>query len=234
MSIHIAAQPGDIAPTVLLPGDPLRAGFVAERYLDGPVCYNRVRGMLGFTGTWKGRRVSVQGSGMGQPSLAIYVNELIRSYGVKRLIRVGSCGSLQPDIGLRDIVIAMSASTDSAMNAARFRGMQLAPTASPALFLEAVRAAERMGLPVRIGPILATDTFYADDPEGWRLWAEYGHLAVEMESAMLYTLASKHRVEALTILTVSDSLVTGGAIGADEREKSFTQMMELALALIAP
>lgn len=231
MSIHIEAEPGQIAPTVLLPGDPLRAEFVAQSYLEHPECYNRVRGMLGYTGIWQGQRVSVQGTGMGQPSLAIYVNELIQSYGVRRLIRIGSCGSIQPEVKLRDLIVAMSASTDSAMNDSRFARMHYAPTASPSLLLAAVRSAERLGLQVRLGQVLASDSFYPDDPEGWRLWAEYGVLAIEMETAMLYTLAAKHRVDALSILTVSDSIPSGETTSAEDRRSSFTQMIELALSL---
>lgn len=231
MSIHIGAEKGQIAETVLLPGDPLRAEFVAESYLEGAACYSRVRGMLGFTGTWKGRRVSVQGTGMGQPSLSIYVNELIREYGVRTLIRIGSCGSLQKELHIHDLVAAMSASTDSAMNDERFHGMSFAPTADAELLVAAVETAKRRNCALRAGNVLATDTFYTDDPEAWRLWADYGVLAVEMETAGLYTLAAKYGVRALTLLTVSDSLVTGEALSAEERQSSFTTMAELALDL---
>ena len=232
MSIHIGAPRGAIAETVLLPGDPLRARFVAERYLEGAVCYNEVRGMLGFTGTWKGKRVSVQGSGMGQPSLAIYANELISDYGVKQLIRIGTCGSIQPSLRVRDLVIAMSASTDSSMNRLRFRDMDYAPTASFALFRKALAAADRLGLSVAAGGILSSDSFYPDDPDGWRTWATYGVLAIEMETSALYTLASRRGAEALTILTVSDSLVTGDETTSEERQTGFGRMAELALAAI--
>ncbi len=231
MSIHIGAEKGDIAEAVLLPGDPLRAEFVADTYLEGVECYNRVRGMLGFTGTWNGKRVSVQGTGMGQPSLSIYVNELIREFGVKTLLRIGSCGSIQKEVAVRDIVVAMSASSDSAMNEQRFRGMQYAPTADPALFAAALALAKQRNLEVRAGSVLATDTFYTDDPESWKLWAEYGVLALEMESAALYTLAAKYRARALTLLTVSDSLISGDLMSAEERQSSFTEMAELALDL---
>lgn len=233
MSIHIAAKRGEIADTVLLPGDPLRAEFVAERYLEEVHCYSRVRGMLGFTGVWKGNAISVHGTGMGQPSLSIYVNELINEYGARRLLRIGSCGSLQEEVRLRDIVVAMSASSDSAMNEQRFRGMSYAPTADAELFLRAVEAAKRRRLHIRAGSILSTDTFYADDPEGWRHWASFGALAVEMETAALYTLAAKHRVQALTLLTVSDSLITGEALSAQERQSGFSEMVELALEVTA-
>ena len=229
MSIHIEAKNGEIADSILLPGDPLRAEFVADRYLTDAVCYNRVRGMLGFTGSWKGRRISVQGTGMGQPSLSIYVNELIRNYKVKTLIRIGSCGSIQKEITIRSLVIAMSASTDSAMNRERFGEMSYAPTADPDLFSTALRTARQRNLSVHAGNVLATDTFYSDDPQSWRLWADYGVLALEMESAALYTLAAKYRVRALSLLTVSDSLITGEALSADERRSSFTDMARLAL-----
>ncbi|MGI5854780.1 MAG: purine-nucleoside phosphorylase [Bacillota bacterium] len=229
MSIHIAAKPGEIAETILLPGDPLRAKTIAETFFENPVCYNEVRGMYGFTGTYKGKRVSVQGTGMGMPSLSIYVNELITSYGVKNLIRVGTCGAMQPDLGLRDVILAMSASSGSNMNHLRFRGMDYAPTANFELLRRAYEAAVRKGIPVKVGSILSHDVFYDDDPEAWKLWASYGTLAVEMEAAELYTLAAKYGVRALAVLTVSDSMVTKQLTSAEERQKSFTNMVEIAL-----
>ena len=229
MSVHIGADDFSVASTVLLPGDPLRAQFVAENYLTDVEIYNEVRGMLGFTGTWKGTRVSVQGSGMGMPSLAIYVNELINSYGAERLIRIGSCGSIQADVEVRDVVLAMTASTDSAMNRLRFRGMDYAPAASWDLFRRAVTVAEEQGLAPHAGGVLSSDTFYQDDPEVWKLWATFGVLAIEMETNQLYTLAAKHGVDALSILTVSDSLVTGEELTSEERQTSFHEMVELAL-----
>lgn len=229
MSIHIGAEKGAIADTVLMPGDPLRAKFVAETFLENPVCYNEVRGMLGFTGTYKGKKISVQGSGMGQPSLAIYANELLREYDVKRIMRIGSCGSLQKHIGLRNIVLAMSACTDSAMNNITFRGMTFSPTADFDLFNRAVQTAGELEIPVHGGTILSSDTFYNNDPDEWKIWANHGVLAVEMETAILYTLAAKYGAQALTVLTVSDSLVTREETSSEEREKTFTQMMELAL-----
>lgn len=229
MSIHIGADQGAVARAVLLPGDPLRAQFVAETYLTDVDIYNEVRGMLGFTGTWKGHRVSVQGSGMGMPSLAIYVNELIRTYGATTLIRIGSCGSMQPSISVRDLVIAMTASTDSSMNRLRFRGMDYAPTASWPLLSSAVRLAEERGLRYTAGGILSSDTFYQDEPDLWRLWADHGVLAVEMETNQLYTLAARHGVQALTLLAVSDSLVTGEELSSQERQSSFDDMATLAL-----
>ena len=229
MSIHIGAEKGDIAETILLPGDPLRAKFVAENLMEGAVCYNEVRGMYGYTGTYKGKRISVQGSGMGMPSLSIYVNELIRDYGVKNLMRIGSCGGLQPDIELRDVLLAQCASTDSSMNRLRFEGMDFAPGASFELLYAAYENAKSMGIPVKVGNILSEDTFYSEDNEFWKLWAKYGVLAVEMETSALYTLAARFGVRALTILTVSDNLVTEAVTTSEEREKTFTDMMKLAL-----
>lgn len=229
MSIHIGAKENDIARTVLLPGDPLRAKFIAENFLEDPVCYNEVRGMYGFTGTYKGEKVSVQGTGMGIPSLSIYVNELITQYGVKNLIRVGTCGAMQPDIKIRDVILAMTSSTNSAINKLRFNGMDYAPAASFKLLKRAYDAAMEKGLDIRVGNVLSSDTFYDDDPDSWRLWAKFGVLAVEMETTGLYTLAAKYGVDALTILTVSDSLVTGQVTSSEEREKTFKDMIEIAL-----
>lgn len=231
MSIHLAAKPGDVAETVLLPGDPLRARFVAENFLEDPVCYSQVRGMLGYTGRHKGRRVSVQGTGMGMPSHAIYVHELINFYGARRLIRIGSCGSLQKDLPLRGLVLAMSASTDSNMNRLRFGGRDFAPTADFGLLTRAAEAAKNLGVPVRAGAVLSSDTFYDDDPGSWKLWAAYGVLAVEMETASLYTLAAKYQVPALSILTVSDHIPDGTALSAEDRESSFRDMVKVALEL---
>ena len=231
MSIHIGAKPNGIAETILLPGDPLRAKYIAENYLENVSCYNEVRGMYGFTGTYKGKPVSVQGTGMGVPSLSIYVNELITSYNVKNLIRVGSCGSLQEHIKVRDIILAMSSSTDSAINKIRFNGMDYAPTASFHLLKKAYDVAILNGIEPKVGNILTSDTFYHDDPDSWKLWAAFGVLAVEMETTGLYTLAAKYNVNALTILTVSDSLVTGEETTSEERQNTFTKMMEIALEL---
>lgn len=232
MSTHIGAEKGQIAETVLLPGDPLRAKFLAEHYLENAVCYNQVRGMFGYTGLYKGRKVSVQGTGMGMPSHSIYVHELICDYGVKQVIRIGSCGALQPDIGLRDILLAVSSSTDSSMNRLRFNGMDFAPPASFRLLKRAYEFAEAKGISVKAGNILSSDSFYNDDnPDGWKLWASYGVLAVEMETSALYTLAARFGVDALSILTVSDSIVTGEGAPAEDREKTYTDMMEIALGL---
>lgn len=229
MSVHIEAKNGEIAKTILLPGDPLRAKFIAETFLENPVCYNNVRGMYGFTGTYKGKRVSVQGTGMGLPSLSIYVNELISSYGVENLIRVGSCGGMLESVQVRDIILAIGASTDSKINELRFKGKDYAPTASFKLLKKAYDVAEARKIRVQVGNVVSTDVFYNDDPEAWKLWAKFGVMAVEMETAELYTLAAKFGVNALSVLTVSDSLVSGVETTSEEREKTFTDMIELAL-----
>jgi purine-nucleoside phosphorylase len=223
MSIHIAAKPGDIAETVLLPGDPLRGQGIAEALLENVNNYSKVRGMLGFTGEYKGKPVSVQGTGMGMPSTAIYINELI-DLGAKRLIRVGTCGSFQADINIGDVIIAMSASTDSSMNKHIFEQKDYAPTANYSLLEKAVVKAKAMGLKANVGNILSSDSFYNANPEHWKKWAEYGVLAVEMESAAIYTIAAKRNVAALTILTVSDSLVSGEVASIEERQNNFMTM----------
>jgi len=232
MSIHIGAKEGDIASTVLLPGDPLRAKYIAENFLTDTICYNQVRGMYGYTGTYKGKRISVQGTGMGIPSISIYLNELITSYKAKNLIRIGSCGSMQADIKIRDVILAMSASTNSHINKIRFNGMDYAPTADFNLLKKAYDIALEKNISVKIGSVLTSDTFYQDDPSSWKHWANYGILAVEMETAVLYTLAAKFKVNALSILTVSDSLVTREETTSEERQKTFNQMVEVALELV--
>ncbi len=229
MTIHLNAQPGEIAETVLLPGDPLRAKFIAETFLDNARQHNDVRGMYGFTGDYRGKRVSVQGTGMGVPSISIYVHELINEYGAKNLIRIGSCGAFQPELKLMDVILAQAVSTDSHMNRLRFSGMDFAPVADFGLLMKAYQAAVAKGVDVKVGNILTSDTFYGDDPNCWRLWADYGVLAVEMESAALYTLAAKFNVKALSILTVSDSLVREEALSSDDRETALRNMIEIAL-----
>ena len=231
MSIHIGAEQGQIAPTVLLPGDPLRAKHIAETMLENTICFNQVRSMLGYTGRYGDKRVSVMGSGMGMPTLSIYVNELVTDYQVKTLIRVGTCGAFQPDLKIGDIVLAMTASTDSQMNKIRFNGLDYAPAASFELLLKAYQVARERGIGVHVGGIFASDNFYSDDPDWWKLWAEYGILVVEMESNALYTLAAKFKVDALSILTVSDSLVSGEEATAEQRERGFSQMAEIALEI---
>ena len=229
MSIHINAPVGAIAETVLLPGDPLRAKYIAEKYLEDATCYNEVRGMLGFTGTYKGRRLSVQGSGMGIPSIAIYASELISEYGVKNLMRVGTCGAMQPHIRIRDLVLAQSASTDSSFNRHVFGGWDYAPTANFKMLHSAYERAVAHGIEPHVGNIFSSDVFYRDETTVTNLLTKHGVLAVEMETTALYTLAAKHSVNALTILTVSDHLITGEATTAQERQTTFHSMMEIAL-----
>lgn len=232
MSIHINAKEGQIAESILLPGDPLRAKFIAENFMQNVICYNEVRGMYGFTGTYKGKRVSVQGTGMGIPSISIYTNELIESYGVKTLIRVGTCGSFKEEVKVRDLVIGMAASTDSNINRNRFNGMNYAPTASFKLLKKVYDIAVEKGYEPKVGNIFSSDTFYNDNPEEWKQWAKFGCIAVEMEAAALYTLAAKYGVDALAILTVSDHLLTGEVTTAEERQTTFTKMIEVALETI--
>jgi purine-nucleoside phosphorylase len=230
MSIHIAAEKGQIAPSILLPGDPLRAKFIAETFLEKSERFNDVRNMFGYTGMYKGKRVSVMGTGMGMPSLSIYANELIRDYGVKRLVRVGTCGGLVPEVKVRDMILGISASTDSAVNKVRFRGMDYAPAPSFRLLEAAYRAAKERGMPVHVGKIISSDSLYTEDPDQWKLWARFGVIGVEMETAELYTLAAKYGVEALAVLTVSDHLVTHEETSSAEREKTFNSMIEVGLA----
>ncbi|MGH3360360.1 MAG: purine-nucleoside phosphorylase [Nocardioidaceae bacterium] len=229
MSTHIGAAPDRVAPRVLLPGDPLRAQWIAETFLDDVSAYNHVRNMLGYTGTYRGTPVSVQGSGMGQPSLAIYANELFREYDVRQIVRVGSCGALSPDLGLRDIVLGITASTDSSMNRLRFHGLDYAPAADFGLLEAASRAAGSRDVRTVVGPLFSTDSFYPPRPELSTLLAEHGVLAVEMEASALYTLAAQHGRRALAICTVSDHIVTGAETSADDRERTFADMVEIAL-----
>ncbi|MDD6794294.1 MAG: purine-nucleoside phosphorylase [Clostridiaceae bacterium] len=229
--LHIMAEEGAIAEKVLLPGDPLRAKFIAENYLEDVKCYNTVRGMYGYTGTYKGQRVSVQGTGMGLPSHSIYVNELIRFYGCKKLIRVGSAGSISDNVKVRDIVLAQSASTNSGINKRRFKGMDYAPTGDFDLILSAYNKAKTRGSNVKVGNVLSSDLFYDDTDVSVKLWSDYGCLAIDMETAELYTLAAKYDVQALSILTISDHVFTGEETTPEERETSFTEMMEIALEI---
>lgn len=232
MSIHIGAKKGEIAESVLLPGDPRRAQFIAENFLEGIVCYNDVRGMLGFTGNYKGKKVSIQGSGMGIPSISIYLNELFSSYDVKKVIRVGSCGSLQKSIKIRDIVMAMSSGTDSSVNRLRFNEFDYAPTASFELLLKAYNTAKDMGINPHVGQVFSSDEFYKDDNDWWKKLADHGVLAVEMETTALYTLAAKYGAKGLTILTVSDNLLTTEITTSTDREKTFTDMIKIALEVV--
>ncbi len=229
MSIHIGAKKGEIAESVLLPGDPMRAKWIAETFLKDSFCYNDVRGMLGYTGTFNGKPVSVQGTGMGIPSALIYCHELINDYGVKNLIRVGTAGSYQPDVKLRDIVIAMAASSTSGINNTRFINADYSPTANFELFMKAAQYAQKHNIPIKAGNVLSADEFYGDDLESYKKWAKFGVLCVEMEAAGLYTIAAKFNVKALAILTISDSLVTKKETTADERESTFKAMIDIAL-----
>ncbi len=231
MSIHIGAKKGEIADTVLLPGDPLRAKWIAETYLKDVKCYNKVRNMFGYTGTYRDRKISVQGTGMGVPSISIYAHELINEFDVKNLIRVGSAGSYQKSVKLRDIVIAMAASSTSGINQYRFKGADFAPTASFKLFQQAIEIAKEKNIEVKAGNVLTSDEFYADEFESYQLWSEFGVLCVEMESSGLYTIAAKHGVNALSLLTISDSLVTKEKTSTEERESTFKEMVEIALEL---
>jgi purine-nucleoside phosphorylase len=230
MSVHIGAQPGDIAERVLLPGDPMRAKWIAETFLQDPVCYTQVRGMLGFTGTWQGVPVSVQGSGMGMPSASIYTHELINEYGAKSLIRIGSCGALAEDLQLGDVIAAIGSATDSNMNRVRFDGLiDYAPVADFSLLRTAAEVADRRGVALRVGPILAADAFYTDRPDLYDTLADYGVLAVEMESAAIYTIAARYGAKALTILTVSDHIKRGDKMDAAQREQGFSDMVQIGL-----
>jgi len=230
MSTHIGAKPGEIAERVLMPGDPLRAKWIAETFLEDAKCYSTVRNMFGFTGKYRGVDVSIQGSGMGMPSASIYAHELINEYGVKTLIRVGSCGALSESLNLRDVIAANGSSTDSNMNRVRFDGLiDYAPVADFGLLRTAVDTAAARGITMHVGPVLAADAFYTDRPDLYDKLADYGVLAVEMESAALYTIAARFRARALTILTVSDHIKRGEATTSQEREQTFSQMVEVAL-----
>lgn len=231
MSTHIGAEPGQIAPTVLLPGDPLRARWIAETFLEDATCYTEVRGMYGYTGTWQGHPISVQGSGMGQPSMAIYVNELFREYDVQQVIRVGSCGALTEQVGVRDLIIASGACTDSSMNRLRFHGLDYAPVADFGLLSAAYDAARvRQDVIAHVGLIFSSDSFYSPRTELMGPMVDHGVLAVEMEASALYTLAAQHGRRALAVCTVSDHIVTGEETTAAEREQTFGPMVEIALA----
>lgn len=231
MSTHInAASAGDIAETILLPGDPLRAKFIAENYLESPKLYNEIRGMLGYTGTYKGVPVSVQGTGMGMPSMGIYSWELITEYNVQNLIRIGTAGSFHEDVKIKDIVLGVAASTDSNYIHAFNVPGNYAPCASYELLSKARDAGEKLNIPFKAGNIVSCDVFY-EFGDWWKKWAEMGILAVEMEAAALYMNAAYNRVNALAIMTISDHFVTGERCTAEERQQSFTEMMELALEM---
>lgn len=232
MSIHIGAKEGQIAPSILLPGDPLRAKYIAENLLEKAECINQVRGMLGFTGYYQGKRVSVMGTGMGMPSHSIYVHELINDYQVQTLVRVGTCGALQPGLSIGDIVLAMAASTDSQINKLTFGGMDYAPCANFDLLQAAWQTAHQKGMRVSAGGVLSSDIFYNEDAKWWHKWAQHGILTVEMETNALYTLASRFNAHALAILTVSDVILTGEVASQQQREQGFLAMAELALEIV--
>ncbi|MFW2543374.1 purine-nucleoside phosphorylase [Primorskyibacter sp. 2E107] len=229
MTVHIGANPGQIAETVLLPGDPLRAEWAAQTFLDDVVCVNRVRGMLGFTGTYKGNPVTIHGSGMGMPSLSIYANELIRDYGAKTLIRIGSCGAMQQSVGIRDVILAMTASSLSTPSRGIFKELNFAPCADYGLLRNAAEIAEHRGITHHVGGIYSSDVFYDERPDLNEQMTRHGILGVEMEAAELYNLAARHGVRALAVLTVSDHLLTHAALPSEERERSFGEMVEIAL-----
>jgi len=230
MSTHIAAEKGQIAPTMLLPGDPMRARWIAETFLEDASCYTEVRGMYGYTGTWQGQPVSVQGSGMGQPSMSIYVNELFSEYDVQQVVRVGSCGALTEQVALRDVVIASGACTDSAMNRLRFHGLDYSAVPDFGLLRAAFDAATAMpDVTTHVGLIFSGDSFYNPRVELVKPMVDHGVLAVEMEANGLYTLAAAFRRKALAICTVSDHIVTGEETTSAEREQSFGAMVEIAL-----
>jgi purine-nucleoside phosphorylase len=229
MSIHIGAKPGDIAETVLLPGDPYRAKWAAETFLKDVKLINEVRGMLGFTGTWNGNRVTIHGSGMGMPSLSIYANELITDYNAQTLIRIGSCGAMQENVGIRDVILAMTSTTLNSPSSGIFKELNFAPCADWDLLHEAYKAAQTQSAKIHVGGIYSSDVFYDERPDLNEQMTRHGILAVEMEAAELYTLAARHNRRALAVLTVSDHLLTHEALPSEDREKSFGDMVEIAL-----
>jgi purine-nucleoside phosphorylase len=228
MSVHIGAKEHEIAETILLPGDPLRAKYIAENFLEGATLYNEVRNMFGYTGTYKGNRISVQGTGMGVPSISIYITELMQSYNVQKLIRVGTCGAIQKDVKVRDVILAMTSSTDSQMNRLTFGGIDFSPTANFELLKNAYDAGLERGLNLKVGNVFTADLFYNENPN-WEKLAKYGILGVEMETTALYTLAAKFGRQALSVLTVSDHILTGEETSAEERQLTFNTMIEVAL-----
>ena len=232
MSFHIEAKVGEIAESVLLPGDPLRAKYIAETFLEGAVCYNNVRGMLGFTGTYKGNRVSIQGTGMGMPSASIYIHELINDYGAKNLVRIGTCGAIQHDVQIRDVIIAQAAATNSAIIRHDFPGYDFPQIGNFDLIKNAYEIGIDKGLRLRVGNVLSSDTFYTDDKDEFTKLGKHGVLAVEMETAALYYLTAKFGVKGLGLLTVSDHILTGEQTTAQERQTTFNGMIEVALETV--
>jgi purine-nucleoside phosphorylase len=229
---HIEADPKDIAPLVLLPGDPLRAKFIAQTYLDDVKLVTQVRNMLGYTGSFNSNRVSVLSSGMGMPSMAIYATELARAYKVKKILRVGSCGSIDDELNIGQIVATMGASTDSNMNRARFGGFDFAATADFEMLTDWVRCAELMGADIRVGNVLTSDTFYHSSNDIYDLCRSLGILAVEMEAAALYRVAAEHRISALAVMTVSDHILKQEVMSPVDRETTFKSMAEISLKSI--
>lgn len=232
MSAHNEAKRGDIAETILLPGDPLRAKYIADNFLEDAVRYNTVRNMFGYTGTYKGKRISVQGTGMGIPSIGIYVHELIHEYGAKNLIRIGTCGSFNKHVKVMDVILTMTSCTDSAINRNLFNGMDYAPCADFGLLTDAYKSAQELGAHIKVGSTLTSDIFYNDlenNPEPFKIWADYGVLAVEMEATALYTLAARYNAKALAILTVSDHILTGEETTAEQRQTKLNEMIRIGL-----
>ncbi|MBP1962278.1 purine-nucleoside phosphorylase [Paenibacillus aceris] len=232
MSFHIEAKAGEIAESVLLPGDPLRAKYIAETFLEGAVCYNNVRGMLGYTGTYRGSRVSIQGTGMGMPSASIYIHELINSYGAKNLVRIGTCGAIQSDVKIRDVIIGQAAATDSSIIRNNFPGYDFPQIGNFGLIKKSYEIGMAKGLNLHVGNVLSSDIFYSDDNSSVIKLGQHGVLAVEMETAGLYYLASKFGVNGLSLLTVSDHLITGEQTTALERQTTFNDMIEVALETV--
>ena len=229
MSLHIGAKVGDIANTVIISGDPLRAKHVADTMLENAFCYNEVRGMYGYTGLYKGKRVSIQGTGMGIPSTAIYAHELISEYGVKNIIRAGTCGAIQKEVELGQVILAMSACTDSSTNKTHFHGMDYAPTADFGFLMKAHQVTQTFKIPVMIGSVFSTDIFYSNDASRWDVWARHGVIGIEMETSILYTIAARSNVKALSLLTVSDNVMTGKFSSSKDREVKFMDMMKIAM-----
>ncbi len=234
MTIHIGAEPGQIAETVLMPGDPLRAKWAAETFLEDAVLVNNTRGMMGFTGTWNGNPVTIQGSGMGMPSLSIYANELIKDFGAKTLIRIGSAGGMQSSVAVRDVVLAMTATTISTPSSAMFKELNFAPCADWSLLSAAAKAAEQKSVTTHVGGIYSSDVFYDERPDLNEQMMRHGVLCVEMEAAELYNVAARYGCRALAVLTISDHLLTGEALPADQRQSSFGDMVEIALQAAFP
>ena len=229
---HIKAELGDFAETVLMPGDPLRAKFIAENFLDDAKCITQVRNMFGYTGSYKGKAISVMGSGMGVPSISIYATELYKDFGVENIIRIGSCGAVRDDIKIRDIIIGMAASTDSRVNRMRFNECEFAACADFGLLQKVANTAQKLNQKIHVGNIFTADLFYTPQPEMFAIMEKHGILAVEMEAAGLYGVAAEYGKKALTVLTVSDHIKTGEQTTADERETTFKDMMELTLESI--